>query len=66
MTAVAIIAALLALLALMLAVAHAGRATRLQRDRKRLEAMDERRAADRLYAPERRLEVAPQDRPPTP
>lgn len=65
MTALAILAGLALLVALMLTVARAGRGQRREIDRRRLEAMDERRAAD-LLAPERRLEVAPQRRPPAP
>jgi hypothetical protein len=57
MTALAIIAVPF-VLAAFAALARATREQRREIDRRRLEAMDERRAAARLYAPERhRLEV---------
>jgi hypothetical protein len=64
MTTLAILAAPFALALLMLVARHARRRDP-EPDRKRLEAIDERRAAANLYAPEQRPDVAPQHAPNT-
>jgi hypothetical protein len=62
MTALVLVGVIAVVVVLAYAAARAGRADRELDNRKRLEAMDERRAAANL-TPERRLEVYPASKP---